>query len=69
MSPTLYSRTLTRVSVAQLLQTVGFQAAQSTAIDILVEILERYICLISKSAHDYAELGKNKKYKNISPQD
>ena len=57
MSPTSYSRTLLKISVAQILQTIGFQSAQSTALDILVEILERYIMLISKTTHDFAELG------------
>ena len=59
MSPTSYARNLLRISVAQMLQTVGFQSVQSTALDILVEILERYIELLSKSSHDYSELGKH----------
>lgn len=57
MSPTNYARNILRISIAQMLQTVGFQSVQSTALDILVEILERYIMLLSKSSHDYSELG------------
>jgi transcription initiation factor TFIID subunit 3 len=57
MSPTNYARNVLRISIAQMLQTIGFQSAQSTALDILVEILERYIILISKSSHEYSELG------------
>ncbi|CAF0979030.1 unnamed protein product [Brachionus calyciflorus] len=56
MSSINYYRSLLKVSVSQLLQTVGFQSAQSTALDILVEILERYIGLLSKTSHDFAEL-------------
>ncbi len=63
MSPNNYSRTLLKISVSQMLQTVGFQTAQSTALDILVEILERYIYLISKTAHEYSEFGNfNEKF-------
>jgi hypothetical protein len=60
MSPTNYARNVLRVSIAQMLQTVGFQSAQSTALDILVELLERYIILLSKSSHEYSELGSLK---------
>jgi len=58
MSPVNYARTLLKISVSQMLQTVGFQTAQSTALDILVEILERYIYLLSKTSHEYSEFGK-----------
>ena len=57
MFPEDYSRHLVKVGVAQMLQTVGFQSVQSTALDILVEVMERYIFLVSKSSHDYAEFG------------
>lgn len=57
MSPTNYARTLLKLSVSQMLQTIGFQTAQSTAMDILVEILERYIYLVSKTTHDFSEFG------------
>ena len=57
MSPLHYSRSLLKLSVSQILQTVGFQSVQATALDILVEILERYICLLSKTSHDFAELA------------
>ena len=60
MSPIVYSRNLLKISIAQILQTIGFQTAQSTAIDVLVEILERYIMLIGRSAHEYAELGSSR---------
>jgi len=57
MSADIYAKTLLKISVSQMLQTIGFRTAQSTALDILVEILERYIHLISRSAHEYSEFG------------
>lgn len=57
MSPSSYTRSLLKVSVGQILQTVGFQTVQASALDILVEILERYIYLLGKTSHDYAELA------------
>ena len=40
-----------------MLQTVGFQAVQSLALDVLVDVLERYIVLLSRTSHDYCELA------------
>jgi hypothetical protein len=57
MMSSQYARALLKVSVGQILQTIGFQSVQSTAMDVLVDILERYIMLMTRSAHDYAELG------------
>ncbi|RNA35051.1 Transcription initiation factor TFIID subunit 3 [Brachionus plicatilis] len=51
MSPISYTRSLLKVSVGQILQTVGFQTVQASALDILVEVLE------SRTSHDYAELA------------
>lgn len=56
LSPSQYSRALSRIAIAQILQCIGFQSAHSTALDILVDILERYTMLIAKSARDFAEL-------------
>lgn len=58
MSPTNYAQNVLRVSIGQILQTVGFQTAQTSAIDVLVNVLERYIALLSKNAHDFSEMGK-----------
>lgn len=54
----IYSRQLLKIVVAQLAKTFGYQSAQPITLDILGEILERYIVLISKTAKEYAELGK-----------
>ena len=58
MSTDNYARSLLKVSVSQMLQTIGFQTAQSTALEILVEVLERYIFLISQSSRDFSEFCK-----------
>jgi transcription initiation factor TFIID subunit 3 len=52
-----YIRRILKVAVSQMLQTVGFQSVQSTAMDILIEVLERYIYLLAKSAHEFSEIG------------
>ena len=57
MCPIDYSRQLAKIGIGQMLQTVGFQSVQASALDILVEVLERYIFLLSKTAHDYTEFG------------
>jgi hypothetical protein len=57
MSLTEYSRNLLKVSITQILQIIGFESAQLSAIDILVEILERYVLLLSTTAHDFSEVA------------
>ncbi len=59
LSPTLYSRALVKLAIGQILQTIGFQTAQLTAIEVLAEVLERYVQLLGKTAHDLAELGNS----------
>ena len=61
--PAVYTKALLKVSIGQILQTIGFQTAQSSALDLLVNILERYIMLLSKNAHDFSELGRRCLYK------
>lgn len=57
MSADAYVKKLLKISVGQMLQTIGFQTAQSTALEILVEVLERYIFLITRTIHDFSEFG------------
>jgi len=57
MSLTEYSRNLIKVSITQILQIIGFESAQLSAVDILVEILERYVVLLSTTAHDFSEVA------------
>jgi histone H3/H4 len=55
MSPKNFANYLLQIAIAQMTQTIGFQAIQSTALDILVEVIERYIELISRTARDFCE--------------
>jgi hypothetical protein len=57
MSADIHAKLLLKIALSQILQTIGFRTAQSTALDILLEILERYIHLITRSARDFAEFA------------
>lgn len=55
-----YSTQVLRVVVAQICQTIGWQAVTATSLEIMVDIMDRYIKEICKTTHDYAELCKIK---------
>lgn len=55
MSGAEYSRALARVAVAQIAELAGFDAAHDSAVDILGDLLQRYIANVCTSAHEYAE--------------
>lgn len=57
MSGANYSRALARVAVAQIAELAGFDAAHESAVDILADLLQRYLSSVCASAHDYAELA------------
>jgi histone H3/H4 len=57
MSGADYSRALARVAVAQLAELAGFDAAHESAVDILGDLLQRYLANVCAGAHDYAELA------------
>ncbi|XP_039272058.2 uncharacterized protein LOC120346397 [Styela clava] len=50
-----YSRSVLRVVIAQLSQAVGFDSIQSSSLDILTNVLEQYLLVLSKSVHDFSE--------------
>ncbi|KAJ8301671.1 hypothetical protein KUTeg_020658 [Tegillarca granosa] len=50
-----YCRSLLRVSLAQICQSLGWHATQSTPLDLLTDVLERYIFEIAKCTHRYSE--------------
>lgn len=54
---TNYARQLLKISVAQILQTIGYQSSQTVALDVLAEILERYITLLCTTTKEYSELA------------
>lgn len=53
-----YSTQLLRVVAAQICQTIGWQSVTASSLEILVDILDRYLKEICKTTHDYAELCK-----------
>lgn len=54
---TEFSRTVTQATVAQIAETTGFDSMQQSALDILSDLLLRYIGEIGATAHSYAELS------------
>ena len=51
-----YSRSLLRVVIAQLCQQLGWNAIQSSPLELLTDILERYILQLGCQAHRFSEL-------------
>ncbi|GAB4833609.1 hypothetical protein Ancab_031854 [Ancistrocladus abbreviatus] len=52
-----YSRAVSRVAVAQICQSVGFERTKESALEALSDVAVRYICDIGKSASGYANLA------------
>lgn len=50
-----YAREILRRNVAQVCQTIGWNGINSTPLDILVHVLEKYICTLGTQANRYAE--------------
>lgn len=52
-----YSRHVSKVVISQLAETAGFQAVQESAVDILADLMLRYIAQLGSASHSYAELA------------
>lgn len=52
-----YSRHVSKIVVSQLAETAGFQAVQESAVDILADLMLRYIAQLGSASHSYAELA------------
>ncbi|WIA22741.1 hypothetical protein OEZ86_009700 [Tetradesmus obliquus] len=52
-----FSRSVARVIAAQIAETSGFEACQESAIEILADLLLRYLTTVCSSSHSYAELA------------
>ncbi|KAH9510176.1 hypothetical protein Btru_043652 [Bulinus truncatus] len=50
-----YSRSLLRISVAQICQNLGWHSAQSSSLEVLTDVLERYLSQLGSTCHRYAE--------------
>ena len=54
-----YSRAVLRVAAAQICQSLGWDAVQVSAVDILTDVLQRYIEQLARCCHRYGELCKS----------
>ncbi|KOC58924.1 Transcription initiation factor TFIID subunit 3 [Habropoda laboriosa] len=53
---TEYSRSVLRMVVAQICQTIGWHSINSTPLEFMVDLMQEYILQISKLTHQYAEI-------------
>ncbi|XP_076665958.1 TBP-associated factor 3 isoform X3 [Andrena cerasifolii] len=77
---TEYNRSVLRMVVAQICQTIGWHSINSTPLEFMVDLMQEYILRISKLTHQYAEilgrtesnlddLGLAFRHMNIDPQE
>ena len=53
-----YCRAVLRVAIAQWCQNMGWQAVQATPLEMLTDVLERYIIQMGRITHNYSEQCK-----------
>ncbi len=53
-----YTQQILKVTVAQLCQTIGWNSIQSTPLELMSDILNKYIKEIATQTHRYSELCK-----------
>lgn len=49
-----FAKDALKICVAQICQNIGWHAVQASPMDILVDVLQRYVFEISKSVHQYS---------------
>lgn len=52
-----YSRHVSKIVVSQLSETAGFHAVQESAVDVLADLMLRYVAQLGSASHSYAELA------------
>ncbi|KAF9614562.1 hypothetical protein IFM89_019309 [Coptis chinensis] len=52
-----YGRAITKIAVAQICESVGFQCFQHSALEVLSEVAVRYLRDLGKTAHFYANVA------------
>ena len=52
-----FSRKVLRVAIAQMCQSLGWNGIQSTPMELMTDLLERYLLEIGRSTHRYCEQG------------
>ncbi|RUS86219.1 hypothetical protein EGW08_006014 [Elysia chlorotica] len=50
-----YSHQLLRIAVAQICQNLGWQSAQSSSLEVLTDVLDKYLLQLSVTSHRYCE--------------
>lgn len=55
MASTKARQDILRSVIAQICQTIGFQTVQSSSLDILTDLLHRYLKELSATTHRYSE--------------
>lgn len=53
-----YTYSVLKVAVAQICQKIGWHAVHQSSLELIVDILDKYLKTISKTTHDYVELCK-----------
>ncbi|XP_011637929.1 transcription initiation factor TFIID subunit 3 isoform X2 [Pogonomyrmex barbatus] len=51
-----YSRSVLKIVVAQICQTIGWHSINSTPLEFLVDLMQEYLFRVSKLTHQYAEV-------------
>jgi len=49
-----FAKDALKICVAQICQNIGWHAVQASPMDILVDVLQRYVLEIAKSVHQYS---------------
>jgi transcription initiation factor TFIID subunit 8 len=52
-----FSSAVARVAAAQIAEASGFEAVEESAVDMLAELMVRYLSEVGASSHSYAELA------------
>jgi transcription initiation factor TFIID subunit 3 len=53
-----FSRSALKIVVGQMCQTIGWNGIHNTPLDIIIDILQRYITELGKVMHRYSEQCK-----------
>ena len=52
-----FSRSIARCAAGQIIDSAGFEAVQESALDMVTELIMRYISEVGAASHTYAELA------------
>lgn len=55
-----FGRAVSRIAVAQICESTGFQSSQRSVLDALADVTIRYICSLGKASHCYANISGRK---------